>query len=88
MLDRPVIDDYSVKANLQGVSSQTGYLTGAKIASVWLNTDHDKDQMPLAAFLLLTGGTVKFKNLRLTDLPLKSSRNQCLSHSSRRWVCV
>lgn len=34
MLDRPVIDDYSVKANLQGVSSQTDYLTGAEVASV------------------------------------------------------
>lgn len=66
-LDRPVNDDYSVRANLQGVSSQTDYLTGAKEASVWLNTVCDKDQMQLAAYLVLTGGKVKFKSLRLTD---------------------
>lgn len=72
MLDRLVNDDYSVRANLQGVSSRTDYLTGAKEASVWLNIVCDIDQIQLAAYLLLTGGIVKFKNLRLTDLPLKN----------------
>lgn len=71
MLDRPVNDDYSVRVNLQGGSSQTDYLTGAKETSVWSNAVCDKDPMQLAAYLLLTGGIVKFKNLRLTDLPLK-----------------